>query len=97
MQYHLDEAVRIMGTSHPGQRIEDAEALIQWCRRTKREWLYSADVLRNGPITIRTRDAFLAAVKQLQEAGWVEAEQHHQVLGNKLRARAWPLSPGVLR
>lgn len=97
MQYHLDEALRIIGTSHPGQRIEDAEALIQWCRRTKREWLYSADVLRNGPITIRTRDAFLAAVKQLQEAGWVEAEQHHQVLGNKLRARAWPLHPDALR
>lgn len=97
VQYHLDEALRIIGTSHPGQRIEDAEALIQWCRRTKREWLYSTDVLRNGPITIRTRDAFLAAVKQLQEAGWVEAEQHHQVLGGKLRARAWPLHPDVLR
>ena len=96
MQYYLDEAVRIIGTSQVGQQIEDAEAMIRWCRRTKRKWLYSADVLRNGPITIRTRDAFLAAVKQLQEAGWVESEQHHVLLDGKLRARAWPLRAELL-
>lgn len=96
MQYHLGEAVRIIGTSQVGQRIEDAEAMIRWCRRTKREWLYSADVLRNGPNTIRTRDAFLAATKQLQDAGWIESEQHQVLLDGKLRARAWPIRPEVL-
>lgn len=96
MQYHLDEAVRIIGTSSPGQPIEHAEAMIQWCRRTKRQWLYSTDVLRNGPNAIRTRDAFLAATKQLQDAGWVEPEQHHVMLDGKVRARAWPIRPEVL-
>lgn len=96
VQYHLDEAVRIIGTSSPGQPIEHAEAMIQWCRRTKREWLYSTDVLRNGPSTIRTRDAFLAATKQLQDAGWIEPEQHQVLLDGKLRGRAWPIRSEVL-
>jgi hypothetical protein len=96
MQYHLDEAVRIIGTSSPGQPIEHAESLLQWCRRTKREWLYSTDVLRNGPSAIRTRDAFLVAMKQLQDAGWVEPEQHLVLLDGKPRARAWPIRQEAL-
>ena len=96
VQYHLDEAVRIIGTTSPGQPIEHAEAMIQWCRRTKREWLYSTDVLRNGPNAIRTRDACLVAMKQLQDAGWVEPEQHHVLLDGKLRARAWPIRQEAL-
>ena len=94
--YHLYEAVRIIGTTSVPQRISDAEALIQWCRRTNRAWLYSADVLRFGPGSIRTRDAFLSAMTLLEATGWVEKEQRGLVLDNKLRARAWPVRAEVL-
>ncbi|MFZ5635572.1 MAG: DUF3987 domain-containing protein [Pseudomonadota bacterium] len=96
MQHYLHEAARINGTAIVPRRIEDAEALIQWCRRTRRSWLYSADVLRFGPGAIRTRDAFLAAMMLLETTGWVEKEQRGVMLDGKLRARAWPLRAEVL-
>ncbi len=94
--YHLYEAVRIIGTASVPQRISDAEALIQWCRRTNRSWLYSADVLRFGPGSIRTRDAFLSAMTLLEVTGWVEKERRGVMLDHKLRARAWPVRAEVL-
>lgn len=94
--YHLHEAVRIIGTASMPQRISDAEALVKWCRRTQRAWLYSADVLRFGPAAIRTRDAFLAAVALLEATCWVEKEQRGVLLDGKLRARAWPVRQGLL-
>ena len=96
VQYHLDDALRIVGKGDAESRIKDAEALIQWCRRTHRVWLYSTDALRNGPSTIRFRDDFLAAVKELQDAGWVEPEQHNVMLEGALRAQAWMIRPEVL-
>jgi hypothetical protein len=87
--YHLDEAARIVGTASAPPKVKHAELLRDWCWETGRTLLYSSDALRNGPNTIRTRNAFTAAVEQLEATGWAEWIVGGAVLDGKHRARVW--------
>jgi hypothetical protein len=89
--YHLDEAARIVGTANVPAKVRHAELLLAWCWETGRTLLYSSDALRNGPNAIRTRDAFAAAVEQLDTAGWAAWVDGGAYLDGRHRAQAWAI------
>lgn len=89
--YHLDEAARIVGTASVPATIKHAEMLLAWCWETGRTLLYSSDALRNGPNAIRTRDAFAAAVEQLDTAGWAAWVDGGADLDGRHRAQVWAI------
>jgi len=91
--YHLDEAARIVGTASAPPKVKHAELLRAWCWENGRTLLYSSDALRNGPNSIRTADAFTAAVDQLESTGWAAWVKDGAVLDGKHRARVWRIRP----
>jgi hypothetical protein len=95
VMYHLDEAARIVGTASVPIKVKHAELLQAWCWKTGRRLLYSTDVLNKGPSAIRTVDAFTAAVKQLEVAGWAAWLEGGAFVDGKRRARVWYIRPEV--
>ena len=92
--YHLSEAARIIGTASIPPRIRHAESLLEWCNKTGRTLLYSADALRNGPKAIRSADMFTASVNVLNNAGWAEYVEGGACLDGKQRANVWRVHVG---
>lgn len=91
VEYHLTEAVRIIGTSSVPLHLRHAQLLLDWCRRAGRSQLYSADALRNGPAAIRDADTFRQAAETLEDYGWVERIEGGAVIDGKRRAKVWRL------
>jgi len=93
-QYHLREAVRVVGTASVPAKVRHAEALLAWCRETGRTQLYSTDVQKNGPNCIRTNEAFTAAAEVLELSGWADRIEGGEVLDGRQRARVWQVRVG---
>lgn len=89
--YHLDEAARVVGTASVPTKVKHAELLLSWCWDTGRTLLYPRDALRNGPNAIRTRDAFDAAVEQLETGGWAAWLDGGAYLDGGRRAHVWTI------
>ena len=87
--YHLCEATRIVGTARVPVHLRNAEQLLEWCQRTGRRLLYSADALRNGPTAIRDAETLRDAADTLAVHGWAESIEGGAVIDGKRRARAW--------
>lgn len=89
VQYHLAEAVRIVGTTSVPVEIRNAEALRDWCHRERITYLHSGSALQFGPASIRTAAAFNAAIEVLERTGWaIRIEGGHKIDG-AMRRRAW--------
>ena len=87
--YHLSEAARIVGTARVPVHLRNAEQLLEWCQRTGRRLLCSADALRNGPAAIRDAETFREAADTLAAHGWAEPIEGGAVIAGKRRARVW--------
>lgn len=88
-QYHLAEAARIVGTARVPANLRNAELLLDWCRRSGRPLLYSADALRNGPAAIRDADTFRTAAGTLAAHGWAEPLEGGAIVEGKRRSHVW--------
>ncbi len=91
--YHLDEAARIVGTASVPAVIRHAESLLAWCHAHGITQLYSTQALNTGPSVIRTRDAFMEAMVQLEAAGWAQRLDRGAHLDGKHRKKAWCIVP----
>jgi hypothetical protein len=91
VEYHLAEAARIVGTARVPSHLRNAERLLEWCRRSGRSLLYSADALRNGPAAIRDADTFRAAVETLEGHAWADRIEGGEVIDGTRRALVWRL------
>ena len=91
VEYHLAEAARIVGTARVPVRLRNAELLLEWCQRTDREFLYSADAMRKGPAAIRDADTFREAAETLEGHGWADKIEDGMVIDGKRRAFVWRL------
>ena len=89
VEYHLVEAVRIVGTARVPTRLRNAELLLDWCWRAGRSQLYSADAMRNGPSAIRDADSFREAAETLEAYGWAERIEGGAEIGGRRRALVW--------
>jgi hypothetical protein len=87
--FHLNEAVRIVGTASVPADIQAAEALLEWCHRESIDTLHSAAALQCGPRRIRTAASFNTAVSQLERTGWALPIQGGCEIDGALRRRAW--------
>lgn len=91
VEYHLAEAARIVGTARVPAHLRHAELLRDWCWRSGRSLIYSADALRNGPAAIRDAETFRQAAETLEAHGWVERIEGGAIIGGKRRALVWRL------
>lgn len=92
--WHLHEAVRIVGTAAVPREVQNAEALLDWCHKERRTLLCSADALQFGPACIRTADAFNAATKVLERAGWALPVEGGAEVNGKRHRRVWRIVEG---
>ncbi len=88
-QFHLSEAVRIIGTASVPTEIRHAEALRDWCHRERITYLHSRAALQFGPNCIRTSTAFDAAIQILERTGWAIKIDGGYQIDNAMRRRAW--------
>lgn len=89
--YALDEAVRLVGHSQVPVEIERAQALLEWCQRTRTNLLHSRQALQMGPNAIRSKPAFDAAIKELERAGWAIPVEGGAEIDGKRRRRVWEI------
>lgn len=89
MNHYLSEAVRIVGTNSVPTDIRRAEQLLAWCHAENVRQLHSGAALRLGPNAIRTRQAFDAAVGELERAGWATPVMGGAMLDGAHRRRVW--------
>lgn len=87
--WHLHEAVRIVGTAAVPPELRNAEKLRDWCHKTGRTLLCSADALRLGPACLRTADNFNSAVQVLERTGWAASIEGGAEVDGKHRRRVW--------
>lgn len=89
VNHALAEAARIVGTHSVPVAVRHAEALLEWCHSQRITMLHSAAALRLGPNCIRSRQAFDAAVGELEKSGWVIPVEGGAVVDGALRRRVW--------
>lgn len=87
--YHLDEAARIVGTVRIPVHLRNAQQLLEWCQRTDRRQLYSADAMRKGPAALREAETFREAAETLVAYGWAEPVEGGAVIDGTRRAHVW--------
>jgi hypothetical protein len=91
VEYHLAEAARIVGTARVPVRLRNAELLLEWCHRTGREFLYSADAMRKGPAAVRDSDTFREAAETLEGHGFADRIEGGAVFEGTRRGLVWRL------
>jgi hypothetical protein len=91
--WHLNEAARLAGTAELSCEVRDAEALLNWCHETGREMLHAGAALRLGPARIRERERFMAAVDELELAGWATPINGGAVIDGAQRRNVWRIVP----
>jgi Protein of unknown function (DUF3987) len=89
VNHHLTEAVRIVGTHSVPKSIRDAERLLDWCHQNKIALLCSADAMRLGPNSIRSKGDFDKAMEELESSEWVEQVGGGATIDGKHRKRVW--------
>jgi hypothetical protein len=87
--WHLNEAARLAGTAEISTEIRDAEALLRWCHETGRSVLHSREALNRGPFRIRDRRRFMAAMAELERAGWALPIDGGAVVDGAHRKHVW--------
>jgi Protein of unknown function (DUF3987) len=81
VQAYLREHIRLAGTAGVSVEVGNAVKLLEWLRRAKRLTVTPRDVMRLGPYSIREAPAAKAALRLLQENGWLISEEagHYSV------------------
>ena len=89
VDWHLAEAVRIVGTAMVPTEVRNAEAVLEWCRRERRDAIHSRQAMQFGPSAIRSLDTFNAAMAVLERTGWAAPIEGGAVIDGKQRRRVW--------
>jgi hypothetical protein len=89
MNHYLAEAVRVIGTNSVPVAVRHAEVLLEWCHSERIQYLHSGAALQFGPNCIRSRQAFDAAITELEKCGWVLPVEGGAVVDGKNRKRVW--------
>ena len=97
VDWHLAEAVRIVGTAAVPAQVRNAEALLDWCRRERLNVVYSGQALQFGPSAIRSLDSFNVAMTVLEKAGWAAPIEGGAVIDGKQRRRVWAMRLEVVK
>jgi hypothetical protein len=89
--YALDEAVRLIGYAQVPVEIQHAQALLEWCQRSRIKMLHSRQALQLGPNAMRSKPTFDAAIKELERAGWAIPVEGGAEIDGKRRRRVWEI------
>jgi hypothetical protein len=87
--WHLNEAIRLAGSSRTNLRLRDAQAMLDWLIRRGRSEISIREAQQFGPNRLREKDAIIQAFKILQDHGWLRPHPTDK--------RRWVLAPGNAR
>lgn len=95
-RFYLREASRLAGAANLSAEIGRAEALRKWLREkwTKPE-VTVRDVLQRGPGSLRESPRARAALRILEEHGWLTPLEQGTIVDGRVRREAWQIVKGV--
>ncbi len=88
-RYYLSEALRLYQSGEQDEELERAEDLRRWLMQRDSDEISLVETYKKGPSRIRNADAARAAMKILQQHGWVETISEGIVFEGKRRREAW--------
>jgi hypothetical protein len=95
IDWHMDEAVRLVGASHIPADVRDAEAVLAWCHQRSLSEVYSGKLVRVGPPSVRTSDRLRTIMGVLERHGWADPIDGGATIDNAHRRNAWRIHPPV--
>jgi len=95
IDWHMDEAARLVGASQIPADIRDAEAVLAWCHQRRLSDVYSAKLVRLGPPCVRTADRLRVIMGVLERHGWADPIDHGAKIDGAYRRHAWRIHPPV--
>ncbi|WP_394227583.1 hypothetical protein [Paracoccus marcusii] len=95
-RFYLKEASRLAGAANLSGEIGRAEALRKWLREkwTKRH-VTVRDVLQRGPGSLRESPKAKAALRILEEHGWLTPLEPGTIVDGRACKEAWQIVEGV--
>ncbi len=93
VDWHLGEAVRLVGTSHVPTNIRDAEQVLGWCHERELTRVHSSQLVRLGPPCVRTADRLHTVMGVLERHGWADKIEDGAVVDGAHRRHVWCIHP----
>lgn len=94
VDWHLGEAVRLVGMAATKPEVKHAEAILEWARERGKVHVYSAELVRLGPNCIRDGSTLRAAMQVLESARWAFPLDEGMALDGAHRRNVWRLARG---
>lgn len=95
VDWHLGEAVRLVGTAQVPPDIRDAEAVLAWCHERQLTRVHSSQLVRLGPSCVRTADRLRSVMGVLERHGWADKIEDGAVMDGAHRRHVWRVLPRV--
>lgn len=93
--FYLNEAVRLFGISSIPRDLKDAKCLIEWMISKGKSITYSSEIIQFGPSQLRTKSMMQAAIKHLEQSGYLTPIVGGDTVDGKFRKYVWRLNPLV--
>jgi hypothetical protein len=93
VDWHLGEALRLVGTAQVPRDIRDAEAVLTWCHDRRLRLVHSGQLVRCGPASVRTADRLRVVMAVLERHGWATPIEGGAEIDKAHRRHAWRIHP----
>jgi hypothetical protein len=93
VDWHLGEALRLVGTAQVPRDTRDAESVLNWLHERKMKLVHSGQLVRLGPPCIRTADRLHQVLGVLERHGWASKVEGGAEIDGKHRRHVWRIEP----
>jgi hypothetical protein len=93
IDWHLGEALRLVGTAQVPRDIRDAEAVLSWLHERRLRLVHSGQLVRLGPSCVRTADRLRVVMAVLERHGWATPIEGGAEVEGARRRCAWRIHP----
>jgi hypothetical protein len=95
IDWHLGEALRLVGTAQVPRDIRDAEAVLSWLHERRLRLVHSGQLVRLGPSCVRTAARLHVVMAVLERHGWATPIEGGAEIDGARRRCAWRIHPRV--
>jgi hypothetical protein len=78
VSWHLNEAVRLAGSSRTSPKLRSAQTILDWLTRTGKRSIAVREVQQYGPGRLREKEAITHALDILRDHGWLIPDPNHK-------------------
>ena len=91
VKYYLSEALRLNCIAQIPQELLKADKLLKWCHKLPGPYVYSTQVYKNGPNSIREKTSAKQALKILEDHGHLKKCAEPVFLDDATRHDVWEI------